>query len=109
MQTDLFCCNCHKHINYLHLLHCITSSYLSEYFTEPNAIQSQHSICQLQFFQLAQIPNLDKKHSRKMSRDQILKPTSVKSVIPKKIFFEQIEFLLKDLNFYRGDFQNFEK
>ena len=49
-------------------------------------------------------------HSRKMlSRDQILKLASVKSVIPQEFFFEQTEFLRKDLNFYSGDFQHSEK
>ena len=44
-------------------------------------------------------------HGRQMSsRDQILKMASVKSVIPQKNFFEQTEFLPKNLNFYRGDF-----
>ena len=38
------------------------------------------------------------KHGRKMlSRDQ-------ETLSPRKTFFEQTEFLPKDLNFYRGDF-----
>ena len=39
-----------------------------------------------------------------LSRDQILKSASVKSVIPQEKFFEQTEFLPKDLHFSRGDF-----
>ena len=40
-----------------------------------------------------------------LSLDQILKMASIKSVIPWKIFFEQSEFLPKDLNFTVGIFK----
>ena len=39
-----------------------------------------------------------------LSRAQILKLTTVKSVIPWRKFFEQSEFLPEDLNFYHWDF-----
>ena len=39
-----------------------------------------------------------------LSCDQIGKVASVKPVIPYEIFFEQTEFLPKDLSFYCGDF-----
>ena len=44
-----------------------------------------------------------------LSRDQILKLASVKFVIPWEKFFEQIEFLPKDLSFCHGDFKKFSR
>ena len=44
-------------------------------------------------------------HRRKMlSCDQIIKLASLKSVNPWENYFEQTEFLPKDLNLYRWDF-----
>ena len=39
-----------------------------------------------------------------LSRQNVVKMVSVKSVIARKTFLKQTEFLPKDLNFYRGDF-----
>ena len=49
------------------------------------------------------------RHSRKMSSSDQIKNRPLKNMLfLRKDVLEQTEFLPKDLNFYRGDFENSE-